>query len=272
MSWWVQNVYETAGGVALFSWVFWVIFSICLHELGHGYAAIWNGDNTPREMGRMNMNPLVHMGVPSLIVFAVIGIAWGMMPTDPSRYRNRRFGEITVAAAGPAVNLILAALCLLGSGAWMWAVATEAVTVEEPLRTNVYEFLYTGGWLNVLLAIFNLMPVPPLDGSRILGGLVPALNRFFHEPAVQLYGLLVFMVLMFSTVWQPLMEQVEKRFLYAVGDVAHMMPEREASVPGPDNIVARLYWLLSPQMRPILDGEIERSNEEDASSEGATEP
>jgi Zn-dependent protease len=272
MNWWVQEVYYSEGAVALFSWVFWVIFSICLHELGHGFAAIWNGDNTPREMGRMNLNPLVHMGVPSLIVFAVIGIAWGVMPTDPSRYRHERFGQITVAAAGPAVNLILATLCLFGCGAWMWAVATDAITVEEPLRTNVYEFLYTGGWLNVLLAVFNLMPVPPLDGSRILGGLVPSLNRFFQEPAVQLYGLLVFMVLMFSTVWRPMVGEIEQRYLYAVGDVAHMMPERETPRPEPGDTVARLYWVLSPEVRSMLDREIQRMQDADESTEEPSLP
>lgn len=272
MNWWVQEVYYSEGAVALFSWVFWVIFSICLHELGHGFAAIWNGDNTPREMGRMNLNPLVHMGVPSLIVFAVIGIAWGVMPTDPSRYRHERFGQITVAAAGPAVNLILATLCLFGCGAWMWAVSTDALAVEEPLRTNVYEFLYTGGWLNVVLAVFNLMPVPPLDGSRILGGIVPSLNRLFQEPAVQLYGLLVFMVLMFSTVWRPMVRAIEERYLYAVGDVAHMMPEREAKPPEDGDLVGELYIMLSPEVRAMLQRQIRRMEQDGDSAPTPSEP
>lgn len=272
MNWWVQEVYYSEGAVALFSWVFWVIISICLHELGHGFAAIWNGDNTPREMGRMNLNPLVHMGVPSLIVFAVIGIAWGVMPTDPSRYRHERFGQITVAAAGPAVNLILATLCLFGSGVWLWAVATDAIAVEEPLRTNVFEFLYTGGWLNVVLAVFNLMPVPPLDGSRILGGIVPALNRFFQVPAVQLYGLLVFMVLMFTYAWRPMVEHIEDRYGDAVGDVAHMMPDREARTASREDLMALLYWRLSPEVRAMFDRETRPASEADVSTEEPTEP
>ena len=81
MSWWVHHVVETRGAVVLVAWIFWVILSIVLHELAHGWAALWQGDDTPRRLGRMTMNPLVHMGGTSLLIFAIIGIAWGVMPT-----------------------------------------------------------------------------------------------------------------------------------------------------------------------------------------------
>ena len=71
MQWWVHSAYESGGIVLLFSWAFWVIFSIVLHELSHGWAAIANGDNTPRELGHMTMNPVVHMGWMSLVFFAI---------------------------------------------------------------------------------------------------------------------------------------------------------------------------------------------------------
>ena len=82
MTWWVHQEYRSGGLVAVLSWAFWVIFSITLHELGHGWAAIRQGDDTPRRLGRMTLNPLVHMGVPSLVMFALIGIAWGAIATD----------------------------------------------------------------------------------------------------------------------------------------------------------------------------------------------
>ena len=94
----MHAVYDSGGLAAVLGWVFWVIFSICLHELAHGWAAIWQGDRTPRETGHMTMNPMVHMGGASLIVFALVGIAWGLMPTDPSRYRWGRRGRIQAAA------------------------------------------------------------------------------------------------------------------------------------------------------------------------------
>ena len=85
--WWMADLWQQ-NPMLLCSWVFWVILSICLHELGHGYAAIKCGDDTPRLSGHMTLNPIVHMGVPSLVMFAIVGIAWGMMPVDPSRFRR----------------------------------------------------------------------------------------------------------------------------------------------------------------------------------------
>jgi hypothetical protein len=79
---WVHDLYATDQTTMLIAWIFWVIFSICLHELAHGWAALWQGDHTPRRLGHMTMNPLVHMGGWSLIAFAIIGIAWGAMPVS----------------------------------------------------------------------------------------------------------------------------------------------------------------------------------------------
>ena len=173
MQWWVQNVYEHQGAMALVSWIFWVLFSITLHELGHGIAAIRQGDRTPIEQGRMTLNPVVHMGPFSLVVFAIVGIAWGAMPVNPYRFRNRQYGDIIVSAAGPAVNAILALLCIVLHGA--------ALRFLPDLQ-NAHEFFFYGALLNIVLALFNLLPVPPLDGSHILGGFIPAVARFFSDP------------------------------------------------------------------------------------------
>ena len=82
-----------------------VVISICLHELGHGFAAIALGDRTPEETGHITLNPLVHMGPISLAMLAIVGISWGAMPVDPTRLRGR-YAEALVALAGPAVNLV----------------------------------------------------------------------------------------------------------------------------------------------------------------------
>ena len=81
MGWWVTDALSVSP-VLLISWVVWVIGSIVLHELAHGWAAISRGDRTPIERGHMTWNPLIHMGGMSLLVFAVVGIAWGMMPVN----------------------------------------------------------------------------------------------------------------------------------------------------------------------------------------------
>ena len=187
--WWVHDLYQN-NPVLLASWVFWVLLSIMLHELAHGWAAIWQGDNTPRDMDRMNLNPLTHMGPTSLIFFALIGFAWGMMPVDPSRFRWGRRGEAAVAFAGPLMNIVLALISLTALGIWL-----ARGPVDTKIYENLYIFLYAGGWLNLFLAAFNLLPVPPLDGSRILAGLNRSARDVIESPQVMQYGWLAIFAL-----------------------------------------------------------------------------
>ena len=193
MGWWVHDLYRDGRIAELISWAFWVIFSITLHELAHGWAAIRQGDDTPRRLGRMTMNPLVHMGPWSLLMFAVIGIAWGAMPVDPSRFRDRRRGRIFVSGAGPAMNLILTFITLSLLIPWL---------VFGPQGTRIHQnlavFLWTGGWLNIVLAIFNLMPIPPLDGASILSGLSFRVYRFYQNPRAQMIGMFLVLVVFLS--------------------------------------------------------------------------
>ena len=114
--WWIADLWNQGQVVQLASWIFWVIVSICLHELGHGWAAIWEGDDTPRQTGHMTINPMVHMGGYSIIAFLLLGFAWGLMPVNPGNFRHRRWGDAIVAVAGPAVNLILAVILLTIAG------------------------------------------------------------------------------------------------------------------------------------------------------------
>lgn len=190
--WWVTDVLNSPGGgpMVLISWAFWVIFSICLHELGHGWAAIRHGDRTPIETGHMTWNPLVHMGQMSLLMFAIVGIAWGLMPINPSRMRGRH-AEAAVAAAGPAVNLGLALACSVFAA----MVAELMPDNGGPLRQNLWTFFYFGCLLNLVLLIFNLLPVPPLDGSRILGHYWADYRRAVSDPQAQVFFLVGFIAI-----------------------------------------------------------------------------
>lgn len=195
MNWWVLNLYEQGEIVRLVSWIFWVIFSITLHELAHGWAALWQGDDTPRRMGHMTLNPMVHMGPWSWLMFALIGIAWGAMPVDPGRFRWRRRGRTVVSGAGPAMNVALALGCLTLTAAW------EAFGPRnEPIHENVFTFLFTGGWLNVALAVFNMLPIPPLDGASVLMGLSFRFYRLMQHPQAQMIGMLIFLAVFMSGV------------------------------------------------------------------------
>lgn len=187
--WWVHSLFESGGAAAVATWVFWVIGSIVLHELSHGWAALWQGDSTPRDLERMTINPWVHMGPFALLMFALIGITWGMMPTDPSRYRWGRRGRIVVSAAGPAMNLLLAAAALSILGVWKGLAGT--------IPPQAAQFLFVGGYLNIALAMLNLLPVPPLDGSGILSGISRRWHSWSQNPQVALYSMLILMALFF---------------------------------------------------------------------------
>ena len=166
--------------VYFFSVVFTVIVSIVLHELAHGWLAIRHGDDTPIISGHMTGNPLVHMGLMPLFILLMFGIAWGQMPIDPTRMRGR-YAQAMVAVAGPASNLLLAIVALTGLGLWLrWSDGTMA-----EVAGNAQLFLLIFGAMNLLLCIFNLMPVPPLDGSHILANFHRGYALFISDPAKQ---------------------------------------------------------------------------------------
>jgi Zn-dependent protease len=166
-----------------------VVFSITLHELAHGWAAIWQGDQTPIERGHMTWNPLVHMGWASLVMFAVLGIAWGLMPVDPSRMRHGRRSMGWVALAGPMMNVAIAFVAL--------TVLSLAMAKSLAIGERATALLWLAGYINLALAILNLLPIPPLDGSRILSGLSIQAYSFFNRPEVMSASVFVVLAVVF---------------------------------------------------------------------------
>ncbi|MCB9846664.1 MAG: site-2 protease family protein [Phycisphaeraceae bacterium] len=194
--WWVQDVLSLDNGaLILVSWTFWIIASIVLHELAHGWAALRAGDQTPRLSGHMTLNPVVHMGIPSLVIFAIVGIAWGAMPINPSRFRGRHADAI-VALAGPLMNLSLAICSLLACVVWLGFSGGHWTSwnIPDHIATNAYLFLVLGAFLNIALMLFNLLPVPPLDGSRIVASFSSAYTRFFGSPSGAPVAMILFLI------------------------------------------------------------------------------
>ena len=190
--WWVHDLWYAGRGTELVAWIFWVIFSITLHELAHGWAALFEGDDTPRATGHMTVNPVVHMGVPSMILFLILGIAWGMMPVNPYRFRHGKWGRILVSAAGPMMNLVIAFIVLTVLG---------FIIDPNAEQSNVVTFLLTGGFLNLILFALNMLPVPPLDGSKILSNLSDTVASWYRHPKAQMAGLLLFFLLIMTNMF-----------------------------------------------------------------------
>jgi len=211
---WLHDLLQRGDWIQIISWTFWVIFSICLHELAHGWAALWQGDTTPRTLGRMTMNPLVHMGPVSLLVFLMLGIAWGVMPVNPSQFRWGRRGRALVAGAGPAMNLLLVLLTSI-----LLILLIRFGPGEGLLSRNLKTFLETGIFLNLILATFNLLPVPPLDGSGILSGLSQRAHTFLQNPQNQYIGFFIIMAIWFTGMFD-LFFSLSSRFVAFVHHLA----------------------------------------------------
>lgn len=152
-----------------------VLLSVTLHEVGHAVAAWWEGDSTARDLGHFELNPMIHMGPTAIIVLLLVGITWGQTPVQPHRFRHGRTGEALVAFAGPAVNLGLGVLFTVMSVLWIYF-GTQ-LPVPDHFYDNLGQFLGIGAVNNFMLCLFNLLPVPPLDGFTVATSLSPALDR-----------------------------------------------------------------------------------------------
>jgi Zn-dependent protease len=189
-----------------------LVFSLTVHESAHAWAADRLGDPTARMLGRVSLNPAVHVDPVGTLLFPLVGlftgapiIGWAKpVPVATWRFEHPRRDYLMVAAAGPVSNLSLAfvaamALRLLPAGVSMLGVAPvdAASAAESRVLVPIARFMWSALEINLLLAIFNLLPIPPLDGSSVLAGLLP--ERFAAVlDRVRPYGFVLLYALMFS--------------------------------------------------------------------------
>lgn len=165
-----------------------VVFSICLHEFCHAWTALKFGDTTAADRGHLTLNPLKQMGPISIIMFLILGFAWGAVPVDPYVLRARnRHAPALVSLAGPAANF---GLFLIGFFFFGFLYSRTGYNFEDV----VLLFLLLG-YFNAFLCIFNLLPVPGLDGWNALTEYVPRLRRLSSEFAKGVTIFLIFLLL-----------------------------------------------------------------------------
>jgi Zn-dependent protease len=185
----------TANPQFYFAVILTVVVSIVIHELAHGWTAIRLGDDTPIVLNRMTPNPFVHMGGWSIAMLVLVGIAWGQMPVNTSRLRGR-YGAALVAAAGPASNLVLALLAIVLMAGWI-KFLPDTMDPNNHVSSNLMVLLEVFARMNLVLMLLNLIPLPPLDGSRIVADFVPAYDRMINSPAAAGAMFAVFIFLFF---------------------------------------------------------------------------
>ena len=175
-----------------------LLFSLTVHESAHAWTADRLGDPTSRILGRISLNPLVHIDLVGTVVLPLVAILTGApiigwakpVPVDTDRLRRGRRDFVLVAGAGPASNILMAVL------------ASLALTVIGGANSVFYLVALQAVQLNLLLAVFNMVPVPPLDGGNVLGGLLPAALAESVDRLLRPYGFLIlYALLLTGTLW-----------------------------------------------------------------------
>jgi len=172
------------------------LLCITLHELSHGFVALKLGDTTAKDMGRLTLNPIKHIDIMGLIMMIVFHFGWAKpVPVDMRRFRNPKRDMAICAAAGPLCNLVLGAFLLFVYG-----------LIYFPLVGNgagwAYILLQTVGttaYMSLALAVFNLLPISPLDGSKVLFSFLKP-HQYYKLMRYERYGMIVLIVLMLTDI------------------------------------------------------------------------
>jgi Zn-dependent protease len=204
-----------------------LLFSVVVHEVMHGYVALKCGDPTAKYMGRLTLNPIPHIDlfgsilVPlfSILVAGRVFIAWAKpVPVNPLNFRNYKRDSVLVSAVGPISNLFLALCCalfvivLLNLGNFFDSFNSELVKFA-------YEFLlkmfYSGIYLNIVLGVFNLIPVPPLDGSHVLASILPdRLGESYRQ--IGFFGIFILIFLMRVPIFSNIFFSIVKAIAFPI--------------------------------------------------------
>jgi Zn-dependent protease len=179
-----------------------LLFSLTVHESAHAWAADRLGDPTGRLLGRVSLNPIVHADLIGTVLFPLLALVGGArligwakpVPVNVGRLRHQRRDYVLVAAAGPASNLLLAVVAaLLLSALTVSPVVLGELNFSVPLAS----LLSRGVQTNLLLAVFNMLPIPPLDGGSVVSGLLPV-NLALRFDQIRPYGFLLLYALIFT--------------------------------------------------------------------------
>ena len=173
-----------------------VVIAFTVHEFAHAYTAWKFGDPTARNQGRLTLNPVKHIDPIGMLLIVIAGVGWARpVPVNRYHFKNPRLAGVLVSIAGPVSNLLLAAI-----GAFLYFLLLSLGVLDgagDILMRLLNQFVY----FNVLLFVFNLLPIPPLDGYRIIEDLVPVHTRAKMTQYEQ-YGTLIFLILVITPLGQ----------------------------------------------------------------------
>ncbi|NLM75344.1 MAG: site-2 protease family protein [Clostridiaceae bacterium] len=171
-----------------------LFIALPVHEFAHGWVAYRMGDPTAKYAGRLTLNPFKHLDLMGVLMMFLVGVGWARpVPVNSTYLKNRRTGLLLISLAGPLSNLVLAFLGMFIWGLIVKLVNVGIIVINSMTMADVLiygtEFLQAFIFVNISLAVFNLIPVPPLDGSRILSSVIPEESYYRFARYEQFIGL-----------------------------------------------------------------------------------
>ena len=195
------------------------LIAIIMHEFAHGLVSHLLGDPTPEERGRLSLNPLKHLDPIGTLCLIFFKFGWAKpVMVDPRYYKNPKTGMVLVALAGPLMNLIIAFLCIFGLGIYV------KITGSHYTDYNSYFIIFVQflAIINIGLGVFNLIPFPPLDGSKILGAILPE-RIYFKIMAYEQYGMIILLLLLSTNLLTKPLIYVQKGILDLFWNISKMI-------------------------------------------------
>ena len=179
-----------------------LLFALVVHESAHALSAHYMGDDTAKRLGRVSLNPVVHMDVIGTIILPLLQIFTGFIffgwakpvPVNPLNFKDRKFGMFLVSFAGPLSNILLGVIFIV-----LYKIAILFIFRGSPLEPLVYLLMFSV-IINFVLAVFNLIPIPPLDGSGVMSGFISEQTYDKYMRTVGPYGFIILLVLIYSGV------------------------------------------------------------------------
>ncbi len=174
--------------------VFCVLLSLTLHEFGHGLAAYAMGDKTAKSNGRLSLNPIDHLDPIGALCLFLFGFGWARpVPVNPHNFRNPKGGMVLTSLAGPITNFIIAFIAMFIMTI-VGDIRFSSQNIGFDLATVCYTICYYLMFMNLGLGIFNLIPIPPLDGSKVVGAVLRT-DLYFSYMKYERYGFIILIIL-----------------------------------------------------------------------------
>ena len=173
-----------------------IVVGLAFHEFAHAFASDRLGDPTPRSQGRLTLSPLPHIDFIGFFMLILMGFGWAKpVQINPKYYKNPRRDSILVSAAGPFTNLIVAAVFAVLVR--LFFITNLPYSLKENIASAIIGIFYYAIWINIILFIFNLLPIPPLDGFHIVSNLMP-LRHYKVISLLERYGFVILIILIFT--------------------------------------------------------------------------